>query len=297
MLKLQSSEVLGGGAEDHTIVVCIDETHMTRKKKDRGGFQGRTTSGHSTVIVGFYELDIAQEPRVGTGRVVLVEVPNKSRATLEALIRKHVKPGSIVWTDGFSSYKWLGAGSKRGEFSAISGYTWDWVNHASGEFVRGEGVTRVSTNGVEGLFGRVKRFMRASGATKTHDRMYAFYIAEFLWRERFLSQRYLGTPDWELPAVWLLADLLSFVYKRKYVADVGLSLMTASNAEELRGLRAECFPSVPVFPVRAPRLPSAPAPSSSRLVAPTRFESLVAHGSKRTIIDLESDSDIEVVQP
>ena len=107
----------------------------------------------------------------------------------------------------------------------------------------------------------------------------------------------LAHPIWELPAVWLLADLLSSVYKRKYVADVGLSLMKASNAEELRVLRAECFPSVLVFPVRALCPPSVPAPSS-RLVAPTRFESLVAHGTKRTIIDLESDSDIELlVQP
>ena len=101
---------------NQTIVVCIDETHMTRKKNNRGGFQGRTTSGHATVIVGFYELYISQEPRVGTGRVVLVEEPDKSWKTLKARIRKHVKTGSIVWTDGFSSYKWLGAGAKRGEF-------------------------------------------------------------------------------------------------------------------------------------------------------------------------------------
>ena len=168
--------------ENPDVVVLIDETHMTRKKRNRGEFQGRTTSGHTTVIVGIYELDIGAEPRVGTGRVILVEVPDKSRKTLEALIRKHVKPESIVWTDGFSSYKWLGAGAKRGEHSEISGYTWDWVNHGGGEFVRGEALTRVSTNGVEGLFGRVKRFRRASGVMRTYDRMYAFYIAEFLWR-------------------------------------------------------------------------------------------------------------------
>ena len=65
------------------------------------------------LIVGFYELAISQEPRVGTGRVVLVEVPDKSRKTVEALIRKHVKTGSIVWANGFSSHKWLGAGAKR----------------------------------------------------------------------------------------------------------------------------------------------------------------------------------------
>ena len=196
----------------------------------------------------------------------------------------------------------MGAGAKRGEHSEISGYTWDWVNHAGGEFVRGEGLTRVSTNGVEGLFGRVKRFMRASGVTRTYDRMYAFYIAEFLWRERFLSQRYLGTHDWELPAVWLLAELISTVYKNKYALDVGQPLMTAPNAEALRALKAECFPSVPVFPTPTPR-PVRPllasAVSSSCSVPPpsNRLPSLAAQGKPRKIIDLESDSDCDVVAP
>ena len=48
MLELQSAEVLGGGRENPDVVVLIDETHMTRKKTSRGGFQGRTTSGHNS---------------------------------------------------------------------------------------------------------------------------------------------------------------------------------------------------------------------------------------------------------
>ena len=33
MLKLQSTEILGGGWENPNIVVLIDETHLTRKKR------------------------------------------------------------------------------------------------------------------------------------------------------------------------------------------------------------------------------------------------------------------------
>ena len=75
MLKLQSGEILGGGSENPEIVVLIDETHMTRKQKNKGGFRGKKSVGHTTVIVGMYELDISQEPRVGTGRAYCWKCP------------------------------------------------------------------------------------------------------------------------------------------------------------------------------------------------------------------------------
>ena len=53
------------------------------------------------------------------------------------------------------SYEFLGAETRRGTFSEISGYTWDVVNHSKGKFVRGSVITRVSAIGFEGLFGRV----------------------------------------------------------------------------------------------------------------------------------------------
>ena len=128
MLKLQDAELLGGGANNPNLVVLIDETHSTKKKKNRGGFVGRTPVGHTTVVVGFFELDISQEPRKGTGRSLLIEIPNKTRATLVHLIGQHVQIGSVIWTDGFSSYKFLGHGTTRGTLSPTSGHIWDWVN-------------------------------------------------------------------------------------------------------------------------------------------------------------------------
>ena len=59
MLKLQDAELLGSGANNTNLVVLIDETHITKKKTNRGGFVGRTTAGHTTVVVGLFELGIS----------------------------------------------------------------------------------------------------------------------------------------------------------------------------------------------------------------------------------------------
>ena len=62
MLKLTENEMIGGGYDDTTLVVLVDETYITKKKRQRGGFQGRTTTGHKTIVLGFFELNIAEEP-------------------------------------------------------------------------------------------------------------------------------------------------------------------------------------------------------------------------------------------
>ena len=146
MMKLQSTEIMGGGRDNPNLVVLIDETHVTKKKRNKGGFQGRSTAGHTTIIIGFFELDISSEPRIGTGRTFII-IPDKTRKTIEEAIRRYVRAGSIIWTDKFKSYEFLGAGTRRGTFSEISGYTWDFVNHSKVEFVSCSGLTRVSTGG------------------------------------------------------------------------------------------------------------------------------------------------------
>ena len=88
--------MIGGGYDDKTLVVLVDETYITKKKRQRGGFQGRTTTGHMTIVLGFFELNIAEEPRRGTGRVFLIEIPNCKMSTIEAAIRKCVREGSVV---------------------------------------------------------------------------------------------------------------------------------------------------------------------------------------------------------
>jgi hypothetical protein len=123
---------------------------------------------------------------------------------------RHVAVGALVWTDGHKSYKWMGEGVGRGELFAASGFRWDWVNHSKGEFSRPQAngdLGPVSTNGVEGLFGRLKRHLRQSGVTKISKRCYAKYLGEFLWREKYLSRRNLGTHNWRPHAFSCFAGL------------------------------------------------------------------------------------------
>ncbi len=74
--------------------VCIDETWFTQKKRNISGFCGRLTRGHKTMVLELYELDT--ETRMGTGRVMLVTIPNRKRKILEREIRKRVAAGALI---------------------------------------------------------------------------------------------------------------------------------------------------------------------------------------------------------
>ena len=194
MMSLQDSEMLG---DRPNTVVCVDETFFS-KKKNRGGFVGRITVGMTKIVLGFFELDLTT--KMGTGRMRLIQIAARSRAHIETAIRAVVVAGATIWTDGFSSYKWLGKHARRGFLSPVSGYVWDWVNHRRGQFAKfarnGQGqLWRVSTNSVEGLFSRVKKFMRFCRITNVGDKDYGLLLMEFMWRERFLSGRALGPRD------------------------------------------------------------------------------------------------------
>ena len=78
-----------------------------------------------------------------------------------------------------------------------------------------------------------------------HNQRYTLHLAEFLWRERFLSRRFLGSSAWELPAVWLLADLIANVHHHSSMKNITGPLMRATNATELAVLRKNCFPDAP----------------------------------------------------
>ena len=49
-------------------VVCIDETHITKRKHNAGGFQGKRTRGHCTVVMAMSELSGAYYGRKVLGR-------------------------------------------------------------------------------------------------------------------------------------------------------------------------------------------------------------------------------------
>lgn len=86
--KLGSGERLG---DREGTVVCIDETFITKKKKQGGGFRGRTTYGHQTLLLAGTEVDLSS--RKATGRSFVVVIPNRSRPVRKAEICKRVAAG------------------------------------------------------------------------------------------------------------------------------------------------------------------------------------------------------------
>ena len=166
-----SSAQLGGDGR----IVCVDETFLTKKKHCKGGFRGRATAGTKKIVLGMLELDLST--RKATGRCLLVEIPDRTARTLQLYIRRHIVAGSLVFTDKFKSYQWMSKPN--------SGFVHRAVNHKQREFSRRETVfgkeVVVSTNAAEGLFGRLKAWMRTKAAKKVSSNSYGGLLAEFLW--------------------------------------------------------------------------------------------------------------------
>ena len=122
--RQQLNHKLGGAGR----VVVVDETFFTKKKKNKGGFAGRSTQGNKTLVMGFLELDL--QTRRATGACVLITIPNRKKQTLHQEITRYIEPGSLIFTDRFKSYQFLS--------SRNSAYVHRAVNHSAGEFSRME---------------------------------------------------------------------------------------------------------------------------------------------------------------
>ena len=163
--------------------MCIDETWLTKKERSTGGFQGRSTAGTKTIVLGMMEINF--ESRRATGNCILMEIPDRSARTLKRFINTHVVPGSLIFTDSFKGYAWLSRPN--------SGFVHRCVNHKRREFSKTERIfgreVVVSTNSAEGLFGRLKSFLRAKGAKKVGKTSYGHLLSEFLWTAKCSAQK------------------------------------------------------------------------------------------------------------
>ena len=160
-------------------IVCVDETHITKRKVNAGGFQGKRTQGHCTLVMGMTELSGPHYGRKVLGRCHLEVIPNKQKETFQEVLERVVAPGSTIWTDGHASYHFL---------DNHPSFTHESVVHRRGEFakLRQEDGVRISTNAVEGLFARTKRFLRGYRASPRKKSHYGLFLAEFMWRTLFL---------------------------------------------------------------------------------------------------------------
>ncbi|XP_044746955.1 uncharacterized protein LOC123308396 [Coccinella septempunctata] len=152
---MQNEIVIGGLNEDCTSkTVDIDESKFFYKKYH----QGRWVDGH-WVFGG-----IERESR----KCFLVEVPDRTEATLAAIIERHILPGSIIVSDGWRAY---------GNIQDIGGSMYE--HHA---IIHHEN-TGVFLQNLENMWMRAKyRLQRQFG---TSEALFCSYLHDFVWRNQF----------------------------------------------------------------------------------------------------------------
>ena len=146
--------------------VEVDETYMggqwkNKKKRERakGTKRGRGTSKQP--VFGIYTRD---------GSVWAELVNNVEAKTLQPLIRKKVRQGSVVCSDTWKGYTGI----------ATKGYVHRMVEHGKGEYSDCKGT---HINGLEGFWGYLKRKLVSKGGIR-RERLY-LYLAEYVWRYNY----------------------------------------------------------------------------------------------------------------
>lgn len=144
-------------------IVEVDETYIGGRWKNKrksvrakGTKRGRGTSRQP--VFGIYA-------RKG---VVWAEIVDDVHAkTLQPLIRKKVKRGSVINSDTWKGYTGI----------AAHGYVHRLVKHGEGEYSDGKGT---HINGLEGFWGYLKRRLVAKGGIR-RERL-GLYPGEYVWR-------------------------------------------------------------------------------------------------------------------
>jgi transposase-like protein len=85
------------------------------------------------------------------GKIVARVIPDVTGASLLGMVRKHVKPGSTIYTDELKSYQ--GISTMRGKDGKPARYWHRTIRHADGVYVRGD----VHTQSVDGFWSLIKR--------------------------------------------------------------------------------------------------------------------------------------------
>lgn len=164
---------LGGIDDDgQSKTVEIDESFFFHRKYARG----QVRPGHW--VFGGIER--------GSLRCFAVDVPNRRKETLEALLQRYILPGTRIVSDGWPSYV---------DISVVGGglYMHDVVIHEEG-FVHPLHPD-VHTNNVENMWMRAKRKLRRQFGTS--EALFTTYLDEFVWRSHH--------PQW--PFVNLLSNV------------------------------------------------------------------------------------------
>jgi transposase-like protein len=158
---LEPDDTMIGGAN---VIVEVDETKFGKRKYHRG----HRVDG-AWVIVGVERT---------VDRLVFAEVvPDRSAATIDGVLSRHILDGSILYTD-----LWRGYASISERFN-IEHRT---VNHSKGFK---DPVTGVHTNTVEGTNYALKRSVPPRSRTSSS---LPLHLIEFVWRRKHSANLWLG---------------------------------------------------------------------------------------------------------
>ena len=131
MLKEKAPQVLSKEVEaDETYIGGLEKNK--HKNKRTKGVQGRSTRT-KTAVIGIVERK---------GIIIAKSVANTKSATLQPIMRHHVKIGSKIYTDEWGGYKGLS-----------KDYNHSIINHSNGEYVVGN----IHTNTIDGFWSLFKR--------------------------------------------------------------------------------------------------------------------------------------------
>jgi transposase len=116
------------------------------------------------------------------GKVLAKAVPDVTEPTLSGIIRKHVAPESVIYTDEFSSYGRIPY--LRDENGKPLGYRHRHIKHSAGQYVYKD----IHTNSVEGLWSLIKRGINGVYHSVSPRYLQA-YLDEYTFR---YNRRYMG---------------------------------------------------------------------------------------------------------
>ena len=147
---MDRSEAIGGNG----VEVEIDESKFGKRKYHKGHrVEGQWVFGG--------------REKYNKKKFFMIPVHNRKQNTLIPIIKKWIKPGSIIHSDCWKAYNKL----------ASIGYTHITVNHSK-EFVNKENLA--CTNSIKSDWHHAKLCMPKYG---THLGDHAGYLAEFMWRQ------------------------------------------------------------------------------------------------------------------
>ena len=124
--------------------VKIDETYMGGRRKGRAGRPMRGDLVKTPVVA------IVQRK----GKVVAKAMPDATGSSILPLVRKHVVPESVIYTDEYAVYQ--GLHTMQQDDGSPMGFRHGTVCHSRGEYVRGN----AHVNSVEGFWMLIKTGIR-----------------------------------------------------------------------------------------------------------------------------------------